>query len=90
MQIEIGDLRGRRVLVTGGATGIGAAISHALANAGAKVAVHYHGGKAAAEERRSPASRFSASCAPPMDKMDPANRFRQRRFDLFQCHVSAP
>lgn len=33
------DLTGRRVLVTGGATGLGAAISRALADAGATVAV---------------------------------------------------
>ncbi|MFB2596633.1 SDR family NAD(P)-dependent oxidoreductase [Herbiconiux sp. P17] len=33
------DLRGRRILVTGGATGIGAAISAALCDAGARVAV---------------------------------------------------
>jgi 3-oxoacyl-[acyl-carrier protein] reductase len=45
-----GDLKGKRVLVTGGATGIGAAISRMLADAGALVAVHYHAGKAAAEK----------------------------------------
>lgn len=33
------DLAGRRILVTGGGTGIGAAISHALLEAGARVAV---------------------------------------------------
>mgnify|MGYP000461652778 CR=1 FL=1 len=33
-----GDLKGKRVLVTGGATGIGAAISRTLADAGALVA----------------------------------------------------
>lgn len=43
------DLKGKRVLVTGGATGIGAAISRAFADVGAKVAVHYHAGKAAAD-----------------------------------------
>ena len=44
------DLKGKRVLVTGGATGIGAAISRAFADAGARVAVHYHAGKAAADQ----------------------------------------
>jgi 3-oxoacyl-[acyl-carrier protein] reductase len=44
------DLKGKRVLVTGGATGIGAAISRTLADAGALVAVHYHAGKAAADK----------------------------------------
>ncbi|WP_374382325.1 SDR family NAD(P)-dependent oxidoreductase [Dongia sp.] len=43
------ELQGKRVLVTGGATGIGAAISRAFSDAGAKVAVHYHAGKAAAD-----------------------------------------
>ncbi|MBL8708613.1 MAG: SDR family oxidoreductase [Rhodospirillaceae bacterium] len=43
------DLKGKRVLVTGGATGIGGAITRAFAEAGARVTLHYHGGKAAAE-----------------------------------------
>jgi 3-oxoacyl-[acyl-carrier protein] reductase len=42
------DIAGRVVLVTGGATGIGAAISRAFAGAGAKVAVHFHAGGPAA------------------------------------------
>lgn len=43
------DLKDKRVLVTGGGTGIGAAIARGFAGAGAKVAIHYHAGKAAAE-----------------------------------------
>lgn len=43
------DLRGKRALVTGGGTGIGAAISAALAARGVAVAVHHHAGKEAAE-----------------------------------------
>ncbi|HJR22013.1 MAG TPA: SDR family oxidoreductase [Dongiaceae bacterium] len=44
------DLKGRVALVTGGATGIGGAISAAFGAAGMKVAVHYHAGKAAADK----------------------------------------
>lgn len=43
------DLKGRVALVTGGATGIGGAISAAFGAAGMKVAVHYHAGSEAAE-----------------------------------------
>jgi 3-oxoacyl-[acyl-carrier protein] reductase len=42
------DLKGRVALVTGGATGIGGAISTAFGAAGMKVAVHYHAGSDAA------------------------------------------
>lgn len=41
-QIRLSDLAGRRVLVTGGSTGIGAAIALGFAAQGAKVAVHYN------------------------------------------------
>ena len=43
------DLKGRVALVTGGATGIGGAISAAFGAAGMKVAVHYHAGSEAAQ-----------------------------------------
>jgi len=43
------DLKGRVALVTGGATGIGGAISTAFGAAGMKVAVHYHAGSDAAQ-----------------------------------------
>ena len=46
------DLKGRVALVTGGATGIGGAISAAFGAAGMKVAVHYHAGSEAARRRR--------------------------------------
>lgn len=38
------DLKGRVALVTGGATGIGGAISAAFGAAGMKVAIHFHAG----------------------------------------------
>lgn len=44
------DLSGRRALVTGGDTGLGAATSKALAQAGASVAVAYRGDGAPAEQ----------------------------------------
>ena len=43
------DLKGRVALITGGATGIGGAISAAFGAAGMKVAVHYHAGSVAAQ-----------------------------------------
>ena len=44
------DLKGRVALVTGGATGIGGAISAAFGAAGMKVAVHYYAGEAQASK----------------------------------------
>lgn len=41
-QIRLGDLEGKRVLVTGASTGIGAAVALGFAAQGAKVAVHYN------------------------------------------------
>ena len=42
-------LAGKRVLVTGGSGGIGAACARALMGEGARVAVHYHRGRERAE-----------------------------------------
>lgn len=43
------NLAGRTALVTGGSRGIGAAIAHALADAGANIAINYRTNAAAAE-----------------------------------------
>jgi 3-oxoacyl-[acyl-carrier protein] reductase len=50
--IRIGDLNGTRVLVTGGSTGIGAALVRAFAAQGARVAAHYHESETAAKALR--------------------------------------
>ena len=47
-RVETG-LAGKRVLVTGGSGGIGAACVRAFAAEGARVAVHYHRGRDRAE-----------------------------------------
>ena len=46
--LQIDDLQNKLVLVTGGSTGIGAALSRAFAAQGAKVAVHWNSNAAAA------------------------------------------
>lgn len=43
------SLNGKRALVTGGASGIGAAITRELASLGARVAIHYHSSAKEAE-----------------------------------------
>jgi 3-oxoacyl-[acyl-carrier protein] reductase len=43
------DIAGKRILVTGASTGIGAAAAKAFAGAGAKLALHYNQSKAEAE-----------------------------------------
>ncbi len=43
------DIRGKAALVTGASTGIGAAVATGLAGLGARVAVHYHRSRDAAE-----------------------------------------
>ena len=44
------DLQGKRVLVTGSSTGIGAAVAKGFAKGGARVVVHYHASEAEAGE----------------------------------------
>src|SRR5260221_2247915 len=47
--VRIDDLGGKSVLVTGASSGIGAAVCRAFAGQGARVAIHWHSGEAAAQ-----------------------------------------
>jgi 3-oxoacyl-[acyl-carrier protein] reductase len=47
--LRIDDLENKSVLVTGAGTGIGAAVSRACARQGARVAVHWHSNRTAAD-----------------------------------------
>lgn len=47
--VQIDDLQNKAVLITGASTGIGAALSRAFAQQGARVAVHWHSNQTAAE-----------------------------------------
>jgi 3-oxoacyl-[acyl-carrier protein] reductase len=47
--LRIDDLENKSVLVTGASTGIGAAVSRAFARQGARLAVHWHSNRAAAD-----------------------------------------
>ena len=44
------ELNGKSVLITGASTGIGAAVARGFGRCGAKVGVHYHRSREAAEQ----------------------------------------
>jgi 3-oxoacyl-[acyl-carrier protein] reductase len=50
--LQLGDLAGKRILITGGSTGIGAAVVSGFAAQGARIALHYNASAAPAEELR--------------------------------------
>ena len=47
--MTLGDLAGKRILITGGSTGIGAAVALGFAAQGARLALHYNASPEAAE-----------------------------------------
>ncbi|MFD1378454.1 SDR family NAD(P)-dependent oxidoreductase [Fodinicurvata halophila] len=70
--MEFDELRGKRILITGASTGIGAAVAHRMGAFGARVGVHYNASQeaaqAVAEEIGPPGARRSCSrptCATP-------------------------
>ncbi len=77
-----GILQGKTVLVTGGARGIGRAISHALAGSGALVAINYAGNDEAARETVAGCCQFNRN-APPIDAPTPELSLVQAASD---CH----
>ena len=92
------DLTGRRVLVTGGSRGIGAACCRRLARAGAAVAVHYRSDHAAAEEvlaacreEGSAAAEAHLTVAADLAEPDGAERLFERlagAWDALDCLVN--
>ncbi|GAB5011375.1 hypothetical protein MAHJHV63_50470 [Mycobacterium avium subsp. hominissuis] len=67
------ELRGRRILVTGAATGIGAAAVSVLTDAGADVVATYHATTSA------PASVRTLTAAAPIPVAAPVTRIRRPR-----------
>lgn len=53
----MGNLKGKRVLITGGGQGLGHAITEQFIAASASVAIHYHSSKAGAEELKTLATK---------------------------------
>ena len=57
-----GKLKARIALVTGGSSGIGLAVAHALAEAGANVAIWYNSNKKAIAEAENIEKTYGVKC----------------------------
>ena len=85
------DLRGKGVLVTGGAGGIGSAVVRAFAEEGARVAVHYHqnaeGAEALARDVGGAALRADLTREPDVDALVPAAVTALGRLDVLVANA---
>lgn len=85
------ELKGRGVLVTGGAGGIGTALTRAFADEGAKVAVHYHSSAekalALAEAVGGTAVRADLTVEKDVDALVPAAVAELGRLDVLVCNA---
>ncbi len=85
------ELKGKGVLVTGGAGGIGTALTRAFADEGAKVAVHYHSSaekaEALAEAVGGTAVRADLTVEKDVDALVPAAVAGLGRLDVLVCNA---
>ncbi|WP_342374454.1 SDR family oxidoreductase [Myxococcus stipitatus] len=85
------ELKGKGVLVTGGAGGIGTALVRAFAGEGAKVAVHYHSreaqAKQLAEEVGGSAVSADLTVEAQVDALVPASVAALGRLDVLVCNA---
>jgi NAD(P)-dependent dehydrogenase (short-subunit alcohol dehydrogenase family) len=85
------DLEGRAAFVTGAGHGIGRAIAVRLAEAGARVVVHYRSDREGAEETAAQAGRFAEATCESADLTDPddVDRVLDRPIDILINNAGA-